>query len=219
MQAQNSDKDLDRLIKALVRDNSADETTLNEIAASPALLWNVRKRIMLERKSVASPWPPSFSVRSWLAIGTSVVAAAVLFSLLLIPAPEMPADEAVRVTITDTRATAEVQSKNNNFAAEPQPVKSTLRANLARSNRRTRLYGAKLPIPDPKPKIEIKSDYIALTYAGVPESGHVLRVKVPGSMMVSLGLVSSVEKPSALVDADVVIGDDGQTHAIRFIRY
>ena len=65
---------------------------------------------------------------------------------------------------------------------------------------------------------EIKSDFIALSYARNPESGQIVRVKVPSSMMVTLGLVSSVEKPANLVDAEVVVGDDGMTHAIRFIR-
>jgi hypothetical protein len=36
--------------------------------------------------------------------------------------------------------------------------------------------------------------------------------------MVTLGLVATVEKPSALIDAEVVVGDDGLTRAIRFIR-
>ncbi|MBK9768379.1 MAG: hypothetical protein IPP63_15940 [Chloracidobacterium sp.] len=45
-----------------------------------------------------------------------------------------------------------------------------------------------------------------------------VRVRVPSEMMVTLGLVNSVEKPTSMVDAEVVIGDDGQTHAIRFIR-
>jgi hypothetical protein len=37
-------------------------------------------------------------------------------------------------------------------------------------------------------------------------------------MMVSLGLVESVKKPNDLVDAEVLVGDDGLTRAIRFIR-
>ncbi len=64
----------------------------------------------------------------------------------------------------------------------------------------------------------VKSEFIALSYAGSAESGQVVRVKVPSSMMVSLGLVSSVNKTTDLVDAEVIVGDDGLTRAIRFIR-
>jgi len=65
---------------------------------------------------------------------------------------------------------------------------------------------------------EVKSDFIALAYARDPESGQIIRVKVPSSMMVQLGVVSTVERPSELVDAEVLVGDDGLTRAIRFIR-
>jgi hypothetical protein len=37
-------------------------------------------------------------------------------------------------------------------------------------------------------------------------------------MMVTLGVVPTVDKPSELVDAEVLVGDDGLTRAIRFIR-
>ena len=69
-----------------------------------------------------------------------------------------------------------------------------------------------------KKAVEIKTEFIALSYARNPESGQIVRVKVPSSMMVTLGLVATVEKPSALVDAEVIVGDDGLTRAIRFIH-
>jgi hypothetical protein len=37
-------------------------------------------------------------------------------------------------------------------------------------------------------------------------------------MMVSLGVVSQVDKDSSMVSAEVVVGDDGLARAIRFIR-
>lgn len=219
MQIQNSDKGLDRVIKALVRDSSADDTTLSAIADSPAIWWNVQRQIRTEKESVVSPWPPSLSIRSWLAIGVSGLAVALLLGLLFIPSSELPAERAVRVAGTGTSAPAELLLESNKFAAEPEPVNSPEQPRVARSNRRKHTYSAKAQNSEVKGMTEIKSDYISLSYSGVPESGQVLRVKVPRSMMVSLGLVSSVDKPAGLVDADVVVGDDGQTHAIRFIRY
>jgi hypothetical protein len=69
-----------------------------------------------------------------------------------------------------------------------------------------------------KKSAEIKTDFIALSYARNPDSGQIVRVRVPSSMMVTLGLVATVEKPSNLVDAEVLVGDDGLTRAIRFIH-
>ena len=65
---------------------------------------------------------------------------------------------------------------------------------------------------------ETKTDFIALSYAADTESGQIVRVKVPSSMMVSLGVATNVEKESKMVNAEVVIGDDGLARAIRFIR-
>jgi hypothetical protein len=70
----------------------------------------------------------------------------------------------------------------------------------------------------PNAAAEVKTDFIALAYAREPESGQLVRVKVPSSMMVTLGVVPTVTNPSALVDAEVVVGDDGLTRSIRFIR-
>jgi hypothetical protein len=36
--------------------------------------------------------------------------------------------------------------------------------------------------------------------------------------MVQLGVVPMVNDPSKLIDAEILVGDDGLTHAIRFIR-
>jgi spore germination protein GerM len=67
------------------------------------------------------------------------------------------------------------------------------------------------------PKAEIATDFIALSYLPATESGQIVRVKVPRSMLVSLGVTTNVEKPSELVNAEVIVGDDGGTRAIRFL--
>ena len=65
---------------------------------------------------------------------------------------------------------------------------------------------------------ETKSDFIALSYAANSESGQIVRVKVPRSMMVSLGVTTNVEKISELVTAEVIVGEDGSARAIRFVQ-
>ncbi len=66
-------------------------------------------------------------------------------------------------------------------------------------------------------KEETKTDFIALSYASNSESGQIVRVKVPRSMMVSLGVSNNVSKNYEMVNAEVIIDDDGSTRAIRFI--
>jgi len=66
------------------------------------------------------------------------------------------------------------------------------------------------------------SDYIPLTYlpdAMALESGQVIRVKVPLSTFFALGVVPfGAEHADKLVNAELVIGDDGVQRAIRLVK-
>lgn len=50
------------------------------------------------------------------------------------------------------------------------------------------------------------------------ESGQVLRVELPTSTLISMGLRITAEDPSKLVIADLLVGQDGLPRAIRFVR-
>jgi len=65
------------------------------------------------------------------------------------------------------------------------------------------------------------TDYIPLTYldrATAIESGQVMRVRVPLSTFISLGVPINAQRAGELVNAEVVVGDDGVQRAIRLIR-
>lgn len=67
---------------------------------------------------------------------------------------------------------------------------------------------------------EIATDYIPLTYVanGEERSGEVVRVEMPRSAMLAMGLPVNAESSGELVKADVIVGDDGLALAIRFVR-
>ena len=54
---------------------------------------------------------------------------------------------------------------------------------------------------------------------GLPtlESGRIVRIEVPTSMLPSLGFDILPDTPQTFVAADVLVGQDGQPRAIRFI--
>jgi hypothetical protein len=65
------------------------------------------------------------------------------------------------------------------------------------------------------------NDYLPLTYldsATAMESGTVVRVKLSRSALISLGVPVSVERSDDLMNAEVVLGDDGVARAIRLVR-
>jgi hypothetical protein len=68
---------------------------------------------------------------------------------------------------------------------------------------------------------EIATDFMPLTYDGgamAMESGHVVRVELPRSALISMGLPMNPERAGELIKADVLMGDDGVARAIRFVR-
>jgi hypothetical protein len=67
---------------------------------------------------------------------------------------------------------------------------------------------------------EAVTDYIPLTYladATALDSGTVLRVELPPSALVTMGLPMNIERTDSLVKADLIIGDDGVARAVRFL--
>lgn len=68
---------------------------------------------------------------------------------------------------------------------------------------------------------ETVTDYYPLTAladSAMPQGGQVVRVRLPRSALSALGLPMNVERAGEQVQADVVIGDDGLAHAIRFVQ-
>ncbi len=68
---------------------------------------------------------------------------------------------------------------------------------------------------------EIVTDFLPLTFTAdstAPESGHLVRVTIPRSALLAMGLPMNAERAGELVRADVFIGDDGLARAIRFIQ-
>lgn len=89
---------------------------------------------------------------------------------------------------------------------------------IAVSNRRAR------PQRDVQPsqaESEIVTDFMPLTYGaamGTNEDAQLVRVELPRSALVSMGLPVDVEKTGERVKADVLLGHDGLARAIRFVR-
>ncbi len=68
---------------------------------------------------------------------------------------------------------------------------------------------------------EVATEFIPLIHAGQyapAEEGHLVRVEVPRSALVSFGLPVNAEAPGGSVKADVLMGQDGIARAIRFVR-
>lgn len=225
MNKQFSDEQLDQMMRTMMSDALLDDAAVNEIADSPTMWWAVQRQIAEQKATAVSPWPPVNIIRRLLMIGVpATVAAALLISLFVFRSSSVPNDVAAVPTNVETSLPQtniqndEVSPTVDADVKQPEQKRpQTIAASLKTSPKQIKKQIISTQAVA-KEKTEIKTEFIALSYARSPDSGQIVRVKVPSSMMVTLGLVASVEKPSNLVDAEVVVGDDGLTRAIRFIR-
>lgn len=224
-----TDDQIDLLLRKIVNDAAFDDARVDEIADSPQLWWGVQRKIRAEASAVANTGVGLF--RRWLLLGASLSVAALLLAFFFVPRPAENTGEQVTVppaqSLRDESKRGDQVKSFENPAIDPKATNSIETASkptdfvkkvvVEKKSPRAQQPKSKTTIAKSAP-IEVKSEFIALSYARNPESGQIVRVKVPSSMMVSLGLVASVEKPSNLVNAEILVGDDGMTHAIRFIR-
>ena len=224
------DQELEKLMRQIASDAALDDAAGDDIADSPSLWWSVQREIR-KAEPAKAPWPPNFLRR--LMVIAVPVAAALLIGLGLY-------FNSLRTSSRDTAAIQVPPSQQAPSANDQptgslgpetarDPVPAPIMSKPTTRARSTAIRAVHAVHSSPAPKTltaastnkattEIKSDFIALAYARSPESGQLVRVKVPSSMMVQLGVVPTVSDPSKLIDAEVLVGDDGLTHAIRFIR-
>ncbi len=236
-----SDEQLDRIAKTLLKDFSPKDETLDEIAGSPRLWWNVRNRIETEKSRREKSWLTVFRPRK-LVFGALAILICCGLAVLVLNfrndsnagaaqqhSLQNPVEEIAQTPEALPLVSPKIDSKipeiAKNPAAEKVPVKTVepktrfaaKNRNIENSAKRVGRW-SKREVPSKNETEETKTDFIALSYAAATDSGQIVRVKVPSSMMVSLGVKTNVEKESELVNAEVVIGDDGLARAIRFIR-
>jgi anti-sigma factor RsiW len=68
---------------------------------------------------------------------------------------------------------------------------------------------------------EITTDFLAVGPPGAwrpIDGGALIRVELPRSTLASYGLPVAPDRMNSLVKADVVVGEDGFPHAVRFVR-
>lgn len=225
-----TDENMDQLLRRLVNDTGLDDTAIDEIADSPQLWWGVQRRIKADVKPL-SIWKTGV-LRRWLMFGAPLTVAALLLFVLFTWKPEQNSDDRAVITTAQpsnqsmeigsqaksteiTSVDGAVVASDGTAAKSSYAVKNTV---VTRKSPRHQPSRKTTPAVARSEATEVKSEFIALSYARNPDSGQIVRVKVPSSMMVSLGLVASVAKPTSLVNAELLVGDDGMTHAIRFIR-
>ena len=214
------DQSIDRVSQEMLLALKVSEDEIDAIAATPDLYERVRSRIELrelEGRHTARALPGfafGFIRARFLRVTLATAAAFLLLAVgaaVLLPKMTQRQDEIARPGSPPDVAASSRETDSGNPPAVPHEsgavaassTKDLARHKIRRDNRRA----------------EVATDYLPLTFtADAPESGHLVRVRVPRSALIAFGLPMNVDRAGEMVKADVFIGDDGLARAIRFVQ-
>jgi len=242
--AQNNELDsIDRLSREIVEAVRVSDGELDATAGSPDLYKRVQVQIAARRDSAAQQ---SFNRKSqnrilalvgtWLRLGWAFAGVVAALSITIIVVHLMTRPRVEQNTNSQQASVGEskpprsaddgsgmggsgmgrsVMGGNDGVATDNRSADRQPREKPRSSRRHLRA------MPPDSYTAEVATDFIPLTYiadSAQMDSAHVVRVRMPRSALISLGLPMNYERASELVKADVLIGDDGLARAIRFIQ-
>ncbi len=217
----------EELSRKILQAASAAPDEIEAAANSPFLFQRIRNQIATEANMTqqATAKNSLFSLFNWR-WGWAIPAAAILLFGFVLIANKTNSVPPLSNEIAKSEAPKTIEKVAGEQPAltqitNPVPQKiSTVKASYRPSVKRTPLIIS----PTKTVKIEAAeevTDFLPLTYlseATASDSGHVVRVEVPRTMMASMGVPTNQERQAEFVKADVIIGDDGLARAIRFVQ-
>lgn len=218
-----NNQEIDEIGKRLFAASRLTEAEIDRIASAPDLFDGMRRRIAQEPRRESAL---SFSK---LAFGSSIAAVLVLgvFALYLQqkqgssvsysdpverPDPARALAPQVRIVKGFTQARATFLDDEVSTPGTPQ-IENAVQREVRR----------------PQPRVERASftdsqenEFVAVTYVGEggesTRGGRVIRVDVPRSTLFAMGFDVPLENDSPTVKADLLIGPDGVTRAVRLVE-
>ncbi len=211
-------KTLDEIGKAIVKAGSFSAREIDTIIAKPELFDSVRSRIKLVANEPTSKRRVSTKL---VGAFSSIVLVAVAVASALVVFRTKPVD-VVHGPLPSASAT-----RDTTKFAEPDKVVNT-EARRSSTQPRVERILTKPEVRFDRPKqsaaqqIRYEGDFYALSYAGDPNEtdrgGRIVRVDVPRSTLFAMGIDVPLENETETVKADLLIGSDGVTRAIRVVK-
>lgn len=216
----NAEKEkLDEIGKALVKAGSIRVQNVDEIVANPDLFDGIRERISSEtrgRRRAIGIMRPGFTVAGTILL--IAVASFAFFSLRSRPA------QFVSKTVPPPTKTDETKRFTNPDIVVQRPVVRDLapvrpeRISMSRQPERS----ATRPRPVSVRHVDDQNEFYALSYAGDPNEtergGRIVRVDISRATLFAMGFDLPLENESETVRADLLVGSDGVTRAVRVVK-
>jgi hypothetical protein len=210
-------KALDEIGLAIVKAGALSAREVDAITADPELFDSVRARIKL-----ATNEPTSKRFISTKLVGAfSSIALVAAVALAFVVFRTKPVD-----VVHGPLPSAPTTRDTTKFTEPDKVVSSNLprTASQARVERISTRPETKFnrPKQSAAQQIRYEGDFYALSYAGDPNEtdrgGRIVRVDVPRSTLFAMGIDVPLENETETVKADLLIGSDGVTRAIRVVK-
>jgi hypothetical protein len=219
-------REIDRIGKAILAADRLREDEIEQIASAPYLLAGIRARIDGESASTnfARQNGSTSILRPWVAYPATAALLVLMVGLILLsdrgkvnedvflvaPPHEIENPEPNTVIPADQPSEPVINLESRPKVRNALPVEASIREPRA-----------KRPLPRKKPA-GAPLEFYALSSAGDPaemlKDGRIIRVDLPRTSLLSLGVNVPLESENAVVKTDLLVGSDGVTKAIRVVK-
>ncbi|HKP68080.1 MAG TPA: hypothetical protein VJV05_02275 [Pyrinomonadaceae bacterium] len=217
------DKEFDRIAAVVVRSTSVSESEIEDIVRNPALFNQVRARINAGPEKVSA----AFVVLGFIRRNAAAVSGVLLISIAAI------SFGLFRTTKAPATVSGPIASTNND--PKPSYKKHSEPDNLVEARQATDIEGPrpqKVSMDRPAtPRISPQKtsastkrrvDFYAVSYAGDPNEtergARIIRVDMSRSALFAMGVDIPLENDAEVIKADLLVGNDGVTRAIRVVE-
>ena len=211
---------LDEIGKAVVRADALSALDLDRIAGDPQLFVSVLKRIEADHAGAKarSIFRPAAAMASFALLSIAALA--------FIVVKNEPGVVSKRVTPSPIQEAAKTSSINQ-FAQPDQVVDTKLPpaetpVSVERISNKPAVVRSNRPRQPVAQQARHEGDFYALSFAGDPNEtergGRIVRVDIPRSTLFAMGVDIPLENEAETVKADLLVGNDGVTRAIRVVK-
>ena len=216
-------KKADEIGKMLVKAGTMSSREIDRIVADPRSFEAVRLRIALGEieRPASDRWIFRPAIVASLSVAVIAVAVVAFGSLKsgnskqIAVAPAQPAN---------TQSDLPKRSIEPDRIVSPKiPAEDGIRPERAVS--KTPISNLRVSRQQKRPSVRVDrftDNFYAVSYAGDPHEtergGRIVRVDIPRSTLFAMGINVPLENESATVKADLLIGNDGVTRAIRVVE-
>lgn len=213
---------LDAIAKAALAAGRLNDRELDEIILRPHIYAKVRTGIRQGRAETGRTARPFALRTAVVSLSCIVVVSAVAGALFFAWSGFAPNEIAFREVPAAAPEDARPESPPDRIDPMIDPGRVSVSPDRAAVSRSGRPAKPVRPRPRKTGQPPAGTSFYAVTYAGDPYEtaggGRVIRVEMPRSSLFALGAVLPLENEPATVTADLLIGPDGVTRAIRIVE-